>query len=53
MPNKCSAVAEIGDRLATTDGPKIGGLCPFWCILGTMVSLSSAHVVLDEDPAPI
>jgi len=30
--NKCSAVAEMGDRLATIDmGRKIGGCaCPFW-----------------------
>jgi len=31
--NKCSAVFEIGDRLATTDkGQKegVGLLCPFW-----------------------
>ena len=28
--NKCSAVAEMGDRLATIDmGRKLGGLCPF------------------------
>jgi len=27
--NKCSAVAEMGDRWATTDGPKIGGCAPF------------------------
>jgi len=32
--NKCSAVAEMGDRLATTDmGRKLGGgLFPFWGI---------------------
>jgi len=30
MPDKCSAVAEMGDRLATIDmGRKLGGLCPF------------------------
>ena len=29
--NKCSAVAEMGDRLATTDmGREVGVLCPFW-----------------------
>jgi len=29
--NKCSAVAEMSDRLATIDmGGKLGGLCPFW-----------------------
>jgi len=29
--HKCSAVAEMGDRLATTHGPKIErGLCHFW-----------------------
>ena len=28
--NKCSAVAEMGDRLATIDiGQKLGELCPF------------------------
>jgi len=28
--NKCSAVAEMGDRLATIDmGRKVGVLCPF------------------------
>ena len=34
--NKCSAVAEMGDRLATIDtGWKLGGgLCPFWGELG-------------------
>jgi len=29
--NKCSAVAEMVDRLATLDtGRKLEGLCPFW-----------------------
>ena len=27
--NKCSAVAEMGDRLATRHGPKMGGCTPF------------------------
>jgi len=27
--NKCSAVAEMGDRLATRHGPKMGGCVPF------------------------
>jgi len=33
MPNKCSAVAQKGDRLATIDmGQKLGAVCvcPFW-----------------------
>jgi len=29
--HKCSAVAEVGDRLATIDiVRKLGGLSPFW-----------------------
>ena len=29
--NKCSALAEMGDRLATIDmGRKVGVLCPFF-----------------------
>jgi len=47
--NKCSAVAEMGDRLATIDvGPKIGGgLCPFledWFPIERNVAKAEAYL---------
>jgi len=36
--DKCSAVAEMGNRLTRTDmGRKLGGCVPFWGELGTHV----------------
>jgi len=39
LQNKCSAVAEMGDRLATIDiGRKLGRFCPFGGELGPHVT---------------
>jgi len=38
--NKCSAVAEMGDRLATIDmGRKVGGCAPCFFGVGSWVSI--------------
>jgi len=48
--NKCSAVAEIGDRLATIDmDRKLGGLCPFGGELDTSVPVL---ICLDSSDLP-
>jgi len=36
--NKCSAAAEMGDRLATIDMGQKLGLCPFWVELDPHVT---------------
>jgi len=45
--NKCSAVAEMGDRLATIDiGRKLGAVPPFW------EGVLDPHLTLWPGPRP-